>query len=420
MRGFCARFRMGKGFPVARVSRPFGKPSPALFLLILSILAGCSLLFPPQFERLSLLIPEEGQGVDQFSIEDGVLSYENEGVRIDVEYMSDRELNELFPKESTQGRFSTNPYTYGDYVDPAVGHVRNRLTVFRVTVHNLSLAKVELKPLRCLLTTDREGERLAAYGIQAGSADRSLESYYKALQGESGNEYYRFNMRMGIVRANSYFSDEKIFRGESYGGFIAFDPLDDEVEEVILHIRDFALKFNAFDKPLQNLDASFRFRRELSLKAYEDREVRASEQAVTRAVLSAPSQVIGAVTGAVSRDGNAIDAFIRTRLDEINACFEREFIAGNASVGEVAVRLVLLSHGGIERAEVVSSSVGGEKVDECILSRIERWRFRPSGGGMQEAAVAGEDSLAAGVRPPPISSTRVIVTSSIAFEEMEH
>lgn len=419
MRGFCTRVGMGKRFPAARANHPFGKLSQALLLSIFSILFGCSLLFPPKFERLSLLIPEEGQGAGQYSVEDGVLSYESEGVRIDVEYMSDRELNELFPKESTQGRFSTNPYTYGDYVDPTVGHVRNRFTVFRATVHNLSLAKVELQPLRCLLTTDRKGEQLAAYGVQAGTADRSLESYYKALQGESGNEYYRFNMRMGIVRANSYFSDEMIFRGESYGGFILFDPLDDEVEEVTLHIRDFALKFNAFDKPLQNLDASFSFRRELALQAYEDREVRASEQATTRAVLIGPSQVIGAVTGDVSRDENGIDAFIRTRLDEINACFEREFIAGNASTGEVTVRFVLLSHGGIERAEVVSSSVGGEKVEECVLSRIERWRFRPSGGGMREGVGAAEDSLAAGEQRPPISSTRVIVTSSIAFEEME-
>jgi hypothetical protein len=279
MKGFCARSRTGKGFPAARVNGLLGRLSQVLSLSILSVLCGCSLLFPPQFERISLLIPQESQEVGQYSVEDGVLSYENEGVRIDIEYMSDRELNELFPKESVQGRFSTNPYTYGDYVDPTVGHVRNRFTVFRVTVHNLALAKVELLPLRCLLTTDREGERLTAYGIQAGSADKNLESYYKALQGESGNEYYRFDMRMGVVRANSYFSGEKIFRGESYGGFIVFDPLDDEVEEVTLHIRDFALKFNAFDKPLQNLDAGFRFRRKLSLQAYEERDVRTSEPA---------------------------------------------------------------------------------------------------------------------------------------------
>ena len=192
-----------------------------------SLLVGCALLFPPRYEYISQLVPSSSPGRGYAAGDDGVLSWEDEGLRIDVEYMTDQELNRLFPLESAQGRHSSNPYTYGNFVDPAVGYVPNRFTVFRVTVRNQGHAKVELPPLGTLLTTDRTGEVLEPYGIRAGSARLNFESYYRTRRGPSGNEYYRFNMRMGLVRTNNYLRDEKIFKGEEYGGFIVFEPLDD-------------------------------------------------------------------------------------------------------------------------------------------------------------------------------------------------
>ena len=61
----------------------------------------------------------------------------------------------MFPTESSQGEYSINPYTFGDYVDPTVGYVRNRFTVFEIEVHNRAFAKVELNPLKAVLLTDR-------------------------------------------------------------------------------------------------------------------------------------------------------------------------------------------------------------------------------------------------------------------------
>ena len=183
-----------------------------------------------------------------------------EGLRIKVEYMTDEALNAMFPEDSDRGRFSTNPYTYGNWVDPVLGYTPNRFTVFRVTVINDTYAKVLLAPLKVLLYTDR-GEVFHAYGIPSSSPHESFERYYRAIRGQSGNEFYRFDLRMGNVRSSAYLEDQKVFKGESYGALIAFDPLDKEVRRVRVVLKDVVLKFDAFDRPLETMDIPFEFER---------------------------------------------------------------------------------------------------------------------------------------------------------------
>lgn len=379
----------------------------AVLVVAVPLLLGCALLFPPRFDYSSRLVPQPVQ-VGAYSIgTDSVLAYKTEELRIEVEHMTDQALNQLFPEESTQGRYSSNPYTYGNHVDPSLGYVPNRFTVFRVTVHNLNHAKVELPPLRTLVTTNRKGELLEPYGVLAGSARNNFESYYRTRRGPSGNEYYRFNTRMGIVRTKNYLSDEKIFKGEDYGGFIAFESLDSEVEQVTLHIRDFVLKFNAFDKPLETMDLAFEFDRQTTLQAYEHAEWLAGTEQVTRARLRGQSEVRGNVTGDITRDVTAIDAFARTRLSEVNGCFEQEFISGDASEGDVSVRFTIQSSGLVEDTQIISSSVVSPDVDECIQSTIQRWRFKASRGAGSQA-----DSL---VTTPPSPAVKVTATCHFEF-----
>ena len=382
----------------------------------LSILAGCSFIYPPKFEHISSLVPKS-QGDHYTLSEDGTVSYEMEGARIDIKYMMDRELNEIFPEESSQGAYSHNPYTYGNYVDPVLGYVPSRFTVFQVTVHNRSFAKVELQPLRAFLTTDRPGEVLQPYGVLSGSAPNSFESYYRALRGPSGNEFYRFDMRMGIVRTNNYEVDQKVFKGESYGGFIVFDPQDEEVEKVRLTLEDFTLRFNAFGQPMQTVDIAFDFEQQIAQQAFEERLDLASSREMTHAVLGAPSEVVGNVTGDATRDASAVDAMAKTQLDKINRCFEKEFMAGGASEGEVAMQFTILPLGAVRSARIVSSNVLSEAVDECIVEQIGRWRFDPSSGRATEGFGAPGDSLAAPAAVPlqDVSSYRVTATCFFEF-----
>lgn len=383
----------------------------------LLLLSGCSFFYPSLYERVSLLVPHHQQEPSYSVEEDGTIAYAIEGLRIEVRYMTDRELNALAPEESSQGKYSYNAYTYGDYIDPETNYVRNRFTVFKVAVYNLSFPKIELQPLQSLLTTNRKGEELTPYGIQTGSAPQSFESYYRSLKGFTGNEDYRFDMRMGQVRSSNYDVGEKIYKGENYGGYIVFDALADEVEEVHLHIRDFILKFNAFDQSLQTFDINFSFARQVQQSALVAKTNLEVLHAATQARLQAPSQISGHAADDLARTPSTIDAFVRSHLNTLNRCFAQQFQAGQALPGTVTIRFVILSSGLIESAHIVASTVDNDSVADCLIDQIKRWRLRPSGSLTNSAAA---DSTTGAPAPPSPSFPgleKVAATCILEFVE---
>ena len=379
------------------------------------LLVGCTLLYPPRYERVSLLVPHSDSGPGYTLGEDGTIAYTMEGLRVEVRYMTDRALNNLWPQESSQGPHSYNAYTYGDYVDPQTGYVRNRFTVFAVSVYNLDFPKVELQPLQSRLTTNRRGEELTPYGISTGSAAHSFESYYRARKGVTGNEDYRFDMRLGQVRTSNYGVGEKIYKGENYSGFIVFEPLADEVEEVRLHIRDFILKFNAFDQPLQTFDLDFRFVRQIEQTALVNRTRAEAALATTQAHLQAPSEVSGYAPDDLARVPETIDAFVRSQLDAFNRCFAGEFQAGRAVPGSATIRFVILASGLVESTQLLASTVESDSVDDCLVEQVKRWRLRPS-ASLDLRAVA--DSVAGPQTPIP-RLDKVTATCFVEFAEAE-
>ena len=233
------------------------------FAPCLLLLSGC-IFIPPQIEYNSYLAGRSAQAsADRYVVEeDGAVTYSISGLRIRVEYMTDEALNREFPEDSDRGRFSTNPYTYGDWINPVLGYTPNRFTVFRVTVSNDTYAKVLLDPIAALLNRDR-GEVLHSFGIPSYSPHESFERYYRGIRGQSGNEFYRFDTRMGNVRSSLYLQDTKVFKGESYSGMVAFAPLDEEVLRVQLILEDFVLKFDASGQPLETVDILFDFDRKI-------------------------------------------------------------------------------------------------------------------------------------------------------------
>ena len=337
---------------------------------------GCHLLYPQQIVQVSRLLPMSAASA-QYALEsDGAVSYSTEGLRLLVRHLSDPELNAMFPTESSRGEYSINPYTFGDYVDPTVGYVLNRFTVFEIEVHNRAFAKVELNPLKAVLLTDRGGEFLQPYGILAGSSPRNFESYYRARRSPSGNDFYRFNMRMGIVRSNNYNIDRKIFKGESYRGLLVFDPLSDEVAQVGLVLRDFVLKFNPHDAPLETATLRFEFRREVQRKFVERERDESQRGLVTYTRLGGPLQLAANPTRAAS----ALEDELQDRLPAINACFAGEFAAGRAAAGRMKVRFAIDPTGTVSAVEIVDSGVVSAVVDACVRSEIERWTFAPAEG----------------------------------------
>lgn len=233
--------------------------SVIFFLIILA-----STCIPPLYNYDVNLIPVSGQGEGQGARvaieEDSSITYNREGLRINIRYMSDKELNARYPRNSKDGEFSTNPFTYGNWIDPEPGYTPSRFTVFLVSIHNPVLPKVELDPSQVSLLTDRE-ERFTYYGISKEESELNFEEYYIYLRGAGGNERYRFEERMGIVKEELYRSDRKIFKGQDYHGYIVFGPLHEDVKEVELRVEDFVIRFNEFDLPTEVIDVKFKFSR---------------------------------------------------------------------------------------------------------------------------------------------------------------
>ena len=242
---------------------------PGFVAIMMGLLCPGCFLFPAQMAYISILTPGIPEDSELYTVQpDGTVSYDLEGSRIDIRYMTDEELNALFPEESSRGKYSINPYTYGSWVDPDLGYIPNRFTVFKVTVYNYTFAKVSLDPLRAVILTDK-GDRFYGYGIEGPVPYESFEKYYMPLRRQSGNDYYRYDMRLGTVRSHNYARNQLIFKGENYSGFIAFEPLDEEVSKARLILRDFVTKFDEFGAPLEERDVIFDFDLDVELRRLE-------------------------------------------------------------------------------------------------------------------------------------------------------
>jgi hypothetical protein len=242
----------------------------SIIVFLGSLWEGCSVpksILPEKVIYNSCLIPnEEFAEKGAYSIdEDGTMNYNLEGVKVAAKYLTDTELNEMFPEDSYRKEFSSNPFTYGNWVDPQLGYTPNRFTVFLVTAYNILLPKVELDPAKTVLLTDT-GDEFRYYGVGLADAENNFELYYSPTKGWSGNERYIYEQRMGIVRAKLYRRDQKIFRDDKYSGFVVFDLLPEDVKSVEFTINDFIIGFDEADQPTRKVDITYKFDRKIEKK----------------------------------------------------------------------------------------------------------------------------------------------------------
>ncbi len=79
----------------------------------------------------------------------------------------------------------------------------------------------------------------------------------------------------------------------------------------------------------------------------------------------------GAVTGA--RDVAEVSAIVYRHSQAIQYCYERELKRNPDLKGKVVVRFTILPNGTVTNAQIVTSTLGNENVERCILSRVSRW-----------------------------------------------
>jgi len=83
----------------------------------------------------------------------------------------------------------------------------------------------------------------------------------------------------------------------------------------------------------------------------------------------------GKTTAVGGLDKDVIAAVIRRHANEIKFCYEKELQKDPALGGKVTVAWTIDASGGVSDAMVQESTLANAQVENCIVSRILRWRF---------------------------------------------
>jgi hypothetical protein len=188
--------------------------------------------------------------------DDGSITYELDGLAITLRPMTDAELNRQFAPESTRGASSINPYTFGDWRTPGEDWTPPRFTVFRLEVGNYQFPKVLIDPKMTSMTTANNRR----YGSLSYA---NLYEYYQAyFQGRTGQGRADFRTRTDLLKRTMY-SDALVFSGMDGEGYLVFPSLHDDVRRIQVHMKDIALRFNYADLPVETVDLTFSFERDV-------------------------------------------------------------------------------------------------------------------------------------------------------------
>jgi hypothetical protein len=350
-------------------------------IMVLSLLViGSCLLYPPEIRYSSYLVPnlDDKDPLKSLDKDTGGLVYDLGGSNIVVRYVKEPELNALFPEESKNGEYSTNPYTYGNWIDPNLGYTPNRFTVLNLTIINRTFPKMRIDPTQAILITDT-GEVFHSYTVNIASAKygKSFEEYYRQLLGQSGNEFYRYEMRLGMVRGKSYGLEETVFRGDSYSGMLTFDPIPPEVKKVSLVLNDVVFRFDAFNRPSDSKTITINFDRKID-KVEVTREMRQKEleREKVRIKITDPSQLVNARTNDAARNNRAINQMMQANLPQMEKCFLDRYRRGQVNPGRMSVSFTIEPTGVVSKQNVVEvTGINSEPFMNCILDVIKTFKF---------------------------------------------
>ncbi|NWF87909.1 MAG: DUF4159 domain-containing protein [Ignavibacteriaceae bacterium] len=242
-----------------------------ILLLLLFFNTGCDSVYKYVFlppERIEYtLVPDKDamealQDSNYFVSQNGqVVGFDARTWKIEIRYMSDYQLNQFeFPDDSKSAELSGNPYTYANWIDPALGYTPRRFSVFKVTIYNYTSSKLNFDPELAILQTDR-GDNFNAYAREQKNARFiSIEEYFKKRKGTSGVDEEVFETRMGIARRTMLYYGKPIYKGDSRDGLIVFDPVIDKVEKLKININQFITGYDENNEPSDFIDLVFFFR----------------------------------------------------------------------------------------------------------------------------------------------------------------
>ena len=175
--------------------------------------------------------------------DDGSITYALDRLSINLKPMTDEELNRLAPGRD----LSNNPYTFGEWTAAGDEWTPPRFTIFRLKVSNYQYPKVKLDPLNARITT---------------ANTRQYEVLSRTGQGRK-----TFQARTDALKRTLY-SGALVFSGSEEQGYLVFPLLDDDVRAIQVHLENIVLRFDYADAPVEAIDLSFSFQRNI-LQGYD-------------------------------------------------------------------------------------------------------------------------------------------------------
>ncbi len=248
-----------------------------LLFILLVAMAGCDpayryVFYPPQRIEYALapdpaLLRSLNDTSYSISKDSLAIVFDRKTFKVEVRYLSDYQLNNFdLPDDSKDGFFSANPFTYANWVDLDLGYTPNRFSVFKISIFNYTMSKINFDPERSFLVSDR-GDMFPGYGREEKSSkNESLESYYRKRKGSSGVDDDIFERRMGIVRTTVLYLGRPIYQGDSREGIVVYDPLNESVQRVKLVLNNFIVGYDENNEPSEYLNLQFFFQRKPLVK----------------------------------------------------------------------------------------------------------------------------------------------------------
>ena len=215
-------------------------------------------------------VSEAEQGQNKTVADDGTVAYKQARLEISLRPMTDEELNRQFSAYSSEGADSRNPYTFGNSTYFRTGETPQSFTVFRAFVSNYEYPKVYLDPTQVYITTSNGRKYYALTREQ-------ISIYYRryvqggtggTAPGVSGNAHSVWKERDGIMRRSMYVN-EQVFSAQESEGFLVFEPLAPDVDELTVHIPDVIVRYDYKGDPLERVDVEMSFERKIG-RVYPD------------------------------------------------------------------------------------------------------------------------------------------------------
>ncbi len=238
----------------------------------LSLLAGCGYYqVPGRFQPLQAEEQKPSIGDARMEVyDDGTVNFILNRLEVSVRPMADEELNRQFPalssdSEGPADQVPTNAFTYGEWQDPRTGRPPHRFSIFRVSVKNYEYPKVKFDPLKTIIHTGN-GRTYYPWGRY------DFEEYFRRFPlAFNGLGYQRLNERRSMIKRSQYPEDEFCFSGQTTEGYILFPVIHDDVSEIVFEIPDLGIRYNFRDEAVEDVDLSFRFKRDLrKVRTYQE------------------------------------------------------------------------------------------------------------------------------------------------------